>query len=69
MQMLLYCVYIKRGSEAASLALRLFSKLWRAPLFFFSGRNQYLQYLLAGVMSMLVTIGIFEEKIYVCVCI
>lgn len=42
MQMLLYCVYIKRGSEAASLALRLFSKLWRAPLFFFQWEKSVL---------------------------
>lgn len=33
MQMLLYCVYIKRRSEAASLALGLLLKLWHAPVF------------------------------------
>lgn len=50
MQMLLYCVYIKRRSEAASLALGLLLKLQHASVFF-SGRNHYLQYLLAGLVS------------------
>lgn len=43
MQMLLYCVYIKMGREAASLALGVLLKP-RLASEFFSERSHYLQY-------------------------
>lgn len=43
MQMLLYCVYIKTRSEAASLALGLLIKPRLASVFF-GARSHYLQY-------------------------
>lgn len=50
MQMLLYCVYIKMRSEAASLALGLLLKPRLASVFF-GERSHYLQYQLVWSVS------------------